>query len=99
MDEFMTKFTNLIWHVPYIRVEKAKVHRFMKCLPLVYKERIEFDNPRSMDDAVRKARLCYQQFRNQNEDSIAWKNKDKHKMRMNVKRQRPAYLKKFGKDH
>ena len=60
IDEFFTKFTNLLRYVPYIREEKEKVQRFLNYLPAVYKEKIKFDNPKNMDEAVKKARLCYQ---------------------------------------
>ena len=35
IDEFVTKFTNLLRYVPYIREEKAKVQRFLNYLPTV----------------------------------------------------------------
>ena len=59
IDEFVNKFTNMLWHVPYICKEKEKVQMFLNCLPAVYKEKIEFDNAKTMDEVVRKARLCY----------------------------------------
>eukprot|EP00253_Pinus_taeda_P032829 PITA_32829 len=61
MDEFITRFTSLLCYVPYIREEKAKVQRFVSSLPPYMRERIEFDNPKSMDEVIRKARICYQQ--------------------------------------
>eukprot|EP00253_Pinus_taeda_P017694 PITA_17694 len=50
MDEFITRFTSLLRYVPYIREEKAKVQRFVSSLPPYMRERIEFDNPKSMDE-------------------------------------------------
>eukprot|EP00253_Pinus_taeda_P026215 PITA_26215 len=61
MDEFINHFTSLLRYVPYIKEEKAKVQRFVSSLPAYIRERIEFDNPRTMDEAIRKARICYQQ--------------------------------------
>eukprot|EP00253_Pinus_taeda_P017906 PITA_17906 len=61
MDEFITRFTSLLHYVPYIREEKEKVQRFVSSLPPYMRERIEFDNPKSMDEVIRKARICYQQ--------------------------------------
>eukprot|EP00253_Pinus_taeda_P010629 PITA_10629 len=61
MDEFINRFTSLLCYVPYIKEEKAKVQRFVSSLPTYIRERIEFDNPRTMDEAIRKARICYQQ--------------------------------------
>eukprot|EP00253_Pinus_taeda_P016981 PITA_16981 len=67
MDEFVTRFTSLLRYVPYIREEKAKVQRFVSSLPPYMRERIEFDNPKSMDEVIRKARICYQQSRQKGE--------------------------------
>lgn len=59
MDEFITRFTSLLRYVPYVREEKAKVQRFVNSLPLYMRERIEFENPRTMDEVIHKARICY----------------------------------------
>eukprot|EP00253_Pinus_taeda_P032987 PITA_32987 len=67
MDEFITRFTSLLRYVPYIREEKAKVQRFVSSLPPYMRERIEFDNPKSMDEAIHKARICYQQSKQKGE--------------------------------
>eukprot|EP00253_Pinus_taeda_P001671 PITA_01671 len=67
MDEFITRFTSLLRYVPYIREEKAKVQRFVSNLPPYMRERIEFDNPKSMDEVIRKARICYQQSKQKGE--------------------------------
>eukprot|EP00253_Pinus_taeda_P019019 PITA_19019 len=55
MDEFITRFTSLLRYVPYIREEKAKVQRFVSSLPPYMRERIEFDNPKSMDENFKLA--------------------------------------------
>eukprot|EP00253_Pinus_taeda_P011976 PITA_11976 len=67
MDKFITRFTSLLRYVPYIREEKAKVQRFVSSLPPYMRERIEFDNPKSMDEVIQKARICYQQSRQKGE--------------------------------
>eukprot|EP00253_Pinus_taeda_P016566 PITA_16566 len=69
MDEFITRFTSLLRYVPYIREEKAKVQRFVSSLPPYMRERIEFDNPKSMDEVIRKARICYQQSKQKGENA------------------------------
>eukprot|EP00253_Pinus_taeda_P034318 PITA_34318 len=76
MDEFITRFTSLLRYVPYIREEKAKVQRFVSSLPPYMRERIEFDNPKSMDEVIRKARICYQQSKQKGEtDNRKWNEK------------------------
>eukprot|EP00253_Pinus_taeda_P014052 PITA_14052 len=80
MDEFITRFTSLLRYVPYIREEKAKVQRFVSSLPPYMRERIEFDNPKSMDEVIRKARICYQQGKQKGEiASKKWNEKKKFK--------------------
>ena len=72
MDEYITKFTFLLRYVPYLREEKAKVQRFLSSLPTHMKERIEFVNSRTMDEAIRKARMCYQQSKAKGEVGKIW---------------------------
>eukprot|EP00253_Pinus_taeda_P021183 PITA_21183 len=80
MDEFITCFTSLLRYVPYIREEKAKVQRFVSSLPPYMRERIEFDNPKSMDEVIRKARICYQQSKQKGEiASRKWNEKKNFK--------------------
>eukprot|EP00253_Pinus_taeda_P035478 PITA_35478 len=67
MDEFIICFTSLLHHVPYIQEEKAKVQRFVSSLPLIMRERIDFDNPRTMDDAIRNVRISYHQRKQKGE--------------------------------
>jgi len=66
---------SLLRYVPYIHEEKAKVHRFMSSLPTFMKEKLEYDNPKTMDEAVRKARIYYQQMKQKGEVNKNWPNK------------------------
>eukprot|EP00253_Pinus_taeda_P036311 PITA_36311 len=81
MDEFINRFTSLLRYVPYIKEEKAKVQRFVSSLPSYIRERIEFDNPRTMDEAIRKARICYQQNKQKGDTSNKrWNEKNSSRM-------------------
>ena len=63
MEEFETKFVNLQHYVPCLKDEKAKVYRFISCLPTGYKQKTKFEMPRTMDEEIRKAKLCYHLFK------------------------------------
>lgn len=54
MDEFVAKFMSLLQYIPYIKEEKDKVQHFLNCLPTMYKRWIEFDNPKTMEESIRK---------------------------------------------
>eukprot|EP00253_Pinus_taeda_P009179 PITA_09179 len=98
MDEFITRFTSLLRYVPYIREEKAKVQRFVSSLPPYMRERIEFDNPKSMDEVIRKARICYQQSKKKGEAaSRKWNEKKSFKSIGNNKGNRSSGSKGNGK--
>ena len=60
MEDLINKFLDLLRFVPYIKEEKVKVQRFLSCLPQAYKEIFEFDNPKTLDEVLRKARLCFE---------------------------------------
>ena len=60
MEDLINKFLDLLRFVPYIKEEKVKVQRFLSCLPQAYKDIIEFDNPKTLDEVLRKARLCFE---------------------------------------
>ena len=48
-------------YVWYIRDEKVKIQWFPSGLPQAYKDRIEFYEPRTLEEAIRKAKYCYEQ--------------------------------------
>ena len=61
MKELNSKFLILLRYVPYIVDEKPKVQRFLSCLPYHIKDRIEYDNPKTLEEAMRKVNFCYEQ--------------------------------------
>eukprot|EP00253_Pinus_taeda_P002642 PITA_02642 len=62
------------------------------------RERIEFDNSKTMDEAIRKARLCYQQNKSKGENpGKRWTDKRGSKMPMGSKGARNSFQKGFSK--
>eukprot|EP00253_Pinus_taeda_P020635 PITA_20635 len=98
MDEFINRFTSLLRYVPYIKEEKAKVQRFVSSLPAYIRERIEFDNPKTMDEAIRKARICYQQNKQKGDTSNKrWNERKSNRIAGNSKGSRGNGSKVTGK--
>ena len=60
MKELRNKFLSLLRYIPYIIDEKPKIQRFLIYLPTSFKDRIEFDNPKTLAEAMRKAYFCYE---------------------------------------
>ena len=54
MDDFINTFLDLLHYVPYINGVKVKIQPFLGCLPTKFRERIEFDMPKTFDTALHK---------------------------------------------
>ena len=77
MDELVAKFTHLLQYVPYICEDKSKVKQFISCLPLSFKEKIEYENPKIMGESIKKDKIHYLQFKKISESLKYFSNKKK----------------------
>ena len=59
-EEYTSIFLELLRYVPYLKEEKAKIQRFISGLLIAFKDRIQFDEPRSLEEAIRKLKHCYE---------------------------------------
>ena len=75
MEEHANKFLELLRYVRYIRDDKVKIHHFLSGFPQSYKDKIEFDEPRTLKEAIRKAKYCYDQNKGKPDYHKAWKDK------------------------
>ena len=75
MKEICSKFSSLLRYVPYIIDEKPKIQHFLCCFPIMFKEWVEYDNPKTLEEEMRKENLCYDQNKNKRESVPNWKTK------------------------
>ena len=75
MEEYANKFLELLRYLRYIKDEKVKIHHFLSGLPQSYKDRIEFYEPRTLEETIRKAKYCYKQSRDKPDYQKTWKDK------------------------
>ena len=59
MEEYANKFLDLLRYVRYIKDGKLKIQLFLSGLPQSYKYIIEFNEPRTLEEAIRKAKYWY----------------------------------------
>ena len=74
MKQFSSKCLCLLRYVPYIIDENPKTQIFLSFVPTSFKDIIEFHNPKTLQEAMRKAKLCYRQSKKR-EIVPYWKNK------------------------
>ena len=57
-----------------------KIQRFLSGLPQTYKDRIEFYEPRTLEEAIRKAKYCYEKIKWKLDYHKTWKDKKNEKL-------------------
>jgi len=60
-EEYTSIFLELLRYVPYHKEEKAKIQRFISGFSVAFKDKIEFDEPKYLDESIRKLKHCYEQ--------------------------------------
>ena len=56
MEEYANNFLELLRYVRYIKYEKVKIQRFLSGFPQYYKDIIDFYEPRTLEEVIRKAK-------------------------------------------
>ena len=79
----------MLRYVRYIRDEKVKVQRFLSGFQS-YKDRIEFYEPRTLEEAIRKAKYYYEQSKGTPDFHKAWKDKKNKKFGQRKKGFKPS---------
>ena len=92
MEEYANKFLELLRYVRYIKDENVKIQHFLSGLPQSYKDRIEFDEPKTLEEAIRKAEYFYEQSKDKPNYHKAWKDKINEKFDQRKKGFKPSHF-------
>ena len=60
MDEYENRFFELFKYVEFIKDEKVKIQRLLSGLPSFYSDKIHYDNPKTLGEAIRRAKHLYE---------------------------------------
>jgi hypothetical protein len=75
MAGYEKKLLGLLKYVRFIGDEKVKIRRFLSVLPAFYKENIKYDEPKTLMEAIRKAKNLYDQGQGRESLQKSWKDK------------------------
>jgi len=78
-EEYTTMFLDLLRHVPYLKYEKAKVRIFFSGFKLAFRDQIEYDEPKSLDEVIVKLKHRYEKPKPKTKSLQGLKGKDKPK--------------------
>ena len=93
MEENENKFLEMLRYVRYIKDDKVKICHFLSGLPQSYKDRIEFYEPRTLEEAIRKDKYCYEQIKKKPNYQKKWKDKRSEKSSQRKKCYKPSNFK------
>jgi hypothetical protein len=60
MDKYEKRFFELLKYVDFIKDEKVKIHSFLSGLPSSYSDKIQYDNPKTLEETIGRERHLYE---------------------------------------
>jgi hypothetical protein len=79
MKEHEKWFFELLKYVDFIKDKKVKIQRFLSGLPSLYSDKIQYDNPKTLEETIRRARNLYEQIKGRSVFQKTWNDKMKGK--------------------
>jgi hypothetical protein len=75
MVEYEKKFLEFLKYVRFIGDKKVRIKRFLSGLLAFYKEKIKYDEPKTLIDATRKDKYLYEKGQGRESLQKYWKDK------------------------
>ena len=88
-EKYTSRFLELLRYVPYLKEDKVKIQRFISGFSVAFKEKIEFDEPRSLKEAIRKLNYCYEKSKCRSKSKKDWRGNENNKGKWVKKRGKP----------
>jgi len=91
MEEYEKKFLEFLRYAGFIKEEKEKIQRFLSGLPSFNKDKIQFDEPRTFTETIRKAKYLHEKCKGRETFQNYWKHKKKEKLDQRRKGFKPSF--------
>jgi hypothetical protein len=72
IDEYERSFLELLKYVPFIKDEAVKIQRYLSGLSPSIGDKIQYDDPKTMEETIRKVKCLYKQQREKPTFRKAW---------------------------
>jgi hypothetical protein len=92
IDEYERIFLELLKYVPFIKDEQVKIQRYLSGLPLFISDKIQYGDPKTLEETIRRAKCLYDQQRGRSNFHKAWEEKMKRKVEQRKKRTKPPFF-------
>jgi hypothetical protein len=79
-------------YVPFIKDEAIKIQRYLSGLPPSMSDKIQYDDPKTMEETIRKVKCLYQQQRERPIFRKVWNDQRKFKKEQRQKGNKPSFF-------
>jgi hypothetical protein len=92
IDEYERGFLELLKYVPFIKDEAVKIHRYLSGMPSFINDKIQYDDPKTLEETIRREKCLYDQHRGSPNFQRAWEDKNKFKKEQRQKGNKPPFF-------
>jgi hypothetical protein len=92
IDKYKGRFLELLKYVPFIKDEAVKIQRYLSGLPPSISEKIQYDDPKTMEETIRREKCLYEQQRERPTFQKAWDDQKKFRKEKRLKGNQPLFF-------
>jgi hypothetical protein len=92
IDEYERRFLELLKYVSFIKEEQVKIQRYLSGLPYFISDKIQYDDPKTLEETIRRDKFLYEQHRGRPTFQRTWENKKKSMMDQRKKGSKPPFF-------
>jgi hypothetical protein len=93
IDEYEIRFLELLKYVSFVKDEIVKIDRYLSGFPSFISDTIKYDDPKTLEESIRRAKFLYDQQRARPTFQKSWEDKKKFKMDQRKKGTKPPFFK------
>jgi hypothetical protein len=61
IDGYERRFMGFLKYVSFIKDETVKIHRYLSGLPSLISDKIQYDDPKTLEETIRRTKFLYDQ--------------------------------------
>jgi hypothetical protein len=92
IDEYERRFLELLKYVSVIKDEIVKIQRYLSGLPSFISEKIQYDDPKTLEETIRRYKCLYDQLKARLAFQKAWEDNKKFNMDQRKKGDKPPFF-------
>jgi hypothetical protein len=95
IDDYERRLLELLKYVAFIKDQQVKNQRYVCGLPSIFSDKIQYDDPKKLEETIKRAKCLYDQHKRRTNFQKAWENKKKFNMELRKKGTKPSFFHKY----